>query len=408
MNSLLKESKTFFSPGSFAEGRWNNTRNAGNDNGEKLPEPSMEPTRPAARNQSKLSESKRFENGAAGSMTTASVYVSSPPAVTQIFCHAFHPPAGSTIIVHMGYLMKSSKPAAFLALTLVSTLLFFRTASAAPATQPAAADENEFIRFVDDGAGGGKLETGIVTYKNKDGVVVHLVGALHVGEKAYYDGLAKTFKSYDALLYEMVKPKGMAPPAPGQKSHSAVSTFQRFLKDTLALDFQLDDIDYTQKNFVHADLDAETFDAMQKQRGESILGIMLHSMLHEMQKEADGQADNRPQMGMIDLLMAMRSPDRPRQLKLLLGRQFGDIEDQMSGLDGPNGSVIITERNKKCLDTLTKEIADGKKDIGIFFGAGHMHDMSARLKEMGFKETGSEWRVGWDMTTAASTQPAQK
>lgn len=292
-------------------------------------------------------------------------------------------------------------------------LSFLLTACAAaapttqPTTQPAAAD-SEFIRFVDDNAGGGKLETGIVTYQNKDGVVVHLVAALHVGEKAYYDGLSKTFTSYDALLYEMVMPKGARPPEPGQQSHSGVSTFQRFLKDVLKLDFQLDDIDYSQKNFVHADLDAETFFAMQKERGESILGIMFKSMLHEMAKESSGEEANRPQVGLLDLLMAMRAPDRPRQLKLLLGRQFGDIEDQMAGLDGPNGSVIITERNKKCLATLKKVIADGDKNIGIFYGAGHMHDMSARLEAMGFHETGHEWRVGWDMTAPPTTQPVPK
>jgi hypothetical protein len=306
--------------------------------------------------------------------------------------------------------MNVKKIAATLSAILLYTLLCPQWSHAAPATQPAtkAADDSEFIRFVDDNAGGGKLETGIVTYKNKAGVTVHLVAALHVGEKSYYKELVKTFATYDALLYEMVKPKGMPPPTPGEQSNSPVSSIQRFLKNTLDLDFQLDDIDYTKKNFVHADLDAEDFFAMQKERGESILSIMLHSMLHEMEKEANGDNADKPQMGLIDLLIAMRAPDRPRQLKLLLGRQFGDIEDQMAGLDGPNGSVIITERNKKCLATLKKAIDDGDKNIGIFFGAGHMHDMSARLEAMGFKETGHVWRVGWDMTAPPTTQPATK
>jgi hypothetical protein len=280
-----------------------------------------------------------------------------------------------------------------------------RAAAAPPASRPA--DDSEFIRFVEDSAGGGKLETGIVTYQNKAGVTVHLIGALHVGEKAYYDDLSKTFQTYDALLYEMVKPKDAPPPNPGEKSHSTVSSFQRFLKDVLSLDFQLDDIDYTKKNFIHADLDAETFEALQKERGESILGIMFKAMLREMERDAAGQDNDRPQMGLLDLLVAMHAPDRPRQLKLLLARQFGDIEDQMAGMDGPNGSVIITERNKKCLATLKKAMDDGDKNIGIFYGAGHMHDMSKRLSDMGFHETGHEWRVGWDMTAAKApaTQP---
>jgi hypothetical protein len=278
--------------------------------------------------------------------------------------------------------------------------------AAKPATNPA---DTQFLRFVEDKKGGGKLEAALVTYRNADGVSVHLVSALHVGEPAYYKGLNDTFEKYDAVLYEMIKPKGSPPPQPGQKSGSAISSFQRFLKDTLALDFQLDDIDYTPDNFVHADLDAETFTAMQQQRGESILGIMLKSMMREMAKQAEGEGRKAPEIGLIDLLVAMKSPDRPRQLKLLLARQFDDIEDQMAGMDGPNGSVIITERNKKCLEVLKQTIAGGKnKNIGIFYGAGHMHDMEQRLEDMGFKKTTTEWRIGWDMTAPPATRPAPK
>lgn len=274
-----------------------------------------------------------------------------------------------------------------------------------PATRPAA--ETPFIRFVDDHKGGGKLETAIVTYKNANGVTVHLVAALHVGEKSYYAGLNQTFAKYDALLYEMIKPRGAPPPAPGVQSRSGISMIQRFLKDMLKLDFQLDDIDYTRHNFVHADLDAQTFLSLEKQRGESILGIMLKSMLNEMQKEAAGQG-RKQQITGIDLLMALRAPDRADQLKLLLARQFDDIEAQMEGLDGPNGSVIITERNKKCIATLKKAIADGDKNIGIFYGAGHMHDMEKRVEAMGFHKTGEEWRVSWDIVVhpAPATRPA--
>lgn len=299
-------------------------------------------------------------------------------------------------------------------------LLGWVTASPAvtPTTWPADTQPGQtpqFLKFVEDPYGGGKLEAAIVTYRNDKGVTVHLVSALHVGEKSYYDGLAKTFEGYDVLLYEMVKYKDQPPPSPGEKSHSTVSGFQRFLKDVLALDFQLDDIDYTKPNFVNADLDYETFSRLQDERGESIWGIMLQSMLREMRRQAEGQGRNAPEFGMIDLLVALKAPDRPRQLKILLAKQFDDIEDQISGLTGPNGSVIITERNKAALEGLQKAIADGKKNIGIFYGAGHMRDMEQRIEAMGFHPTGIEWRVGWDMTIqpgdpatrpAATTLPA--
>jgi hypothetical protein len=275
-------------------------------------------------------------------------------------------------------------------------------ADAPPATQPTHGEE--FLRFVNDGSGGGTLQTSITDYKNANGVLVHLVAAVHVAEPGYYQDLNREFKNYDALLYEMVKPRGAGVPEPGATPQSAISMFQHWLKDALSLDFQLDDIDYKSDNFVHADLDYETFTSLQTQRGESMLGIMLQQMLHQM--AAQDTSNRKEDFGLIDLVILLQSPDRPRQLKLLIGRQFGDIEDQMSGLTGPNGSVIITERNKKALSVLQDTIDAGKKNIGIFFGAAHMQDMSARLEAMGFKPTGQVvWRVAWNMTGPPATQP---
>lgn len=280
----------------------------------------------------------------------------------------------------------------------VAMLVVFVSAcwSRAQQEQPQANEnKTEFMRFVDDHHGGGKLETAIATYRNSAGVTVHLVGAIHIADQSYYDGLNKTFKGYDAVLYEMVKPRNAPPPQPGEeRSNSFISVIQRFMKDALDLKFQLDAIDYTAPNFVHADLDYETFEKMEEERGESIWSLMLQQMLKQM---ANPPA-NQEEIGLGDLLNALTSPDRARQLKLILGRQFGDIEAQMSGF---GGTVLITERNKACFKVLDKEIADGKQNLGIFYGAGHMGDMEHRLLARGFHRTEIEWRVGWDLTEGA-------
>jgi hypothetical protein len=283
----------------------------------------------------------------------------------------------------------------------------------AQAPDAGADDESEgteFLRYVDDEKYP-RLESAIATYRNADGVTVHLVAAVHVGEKSYYEGLNKTFKGYDALLYEMVKPKDMAAPVRGQKTGSAVSGFQRFLTDVLELEFQLDGIDYSAPNFVHADLDVETFYKLQEERGESLLTLMLRSMMAQMARA--GQPGGAPPITIFDILAAMNSPDSARQYKLLLARQFQDIEAQMAGLEGPDGSELLTERNKAALRVLKETIQKGKKNIGIFYGAGHMHAMEeALVNDMGFERTGVEWRVAWDMTPAPArapkSQPARK
>ena len=145
-------------------------------------------------------------------------------------------------------------------------------APATPAPAPttpavrAAAMADGFLRFVDHGTAGGRLETSDVTYRNADGVTVRLVSAVHIGEKAYYQAMEQSFAGDDAVLYELVKPKDAPAPAKGERpaSGSGIGDLQRMLKDVLKLDFQLDAIDYSAKNFVHADLDAETFRKMQE------------------------------------------------------------------------------------------------------------------------------------------------
>jgi hypothetical protein len=280
---------------------------------------------------------------------------------------------------------------------------------AVEATPEATAEDTgktEFLRYVDDGKAP-KLESAIATYRNADGVTVHLVAALHVGEKSYYEGLAKTFKGYDALLYEMVKPKDMAAPARGQKSGGMVSGFQRFLKDVLKLEFQLDAIDYSAPNFVHADLDVETFHRLQEERGESLFTLMLRSMMSQMARA--GQPGAPPAITVFDLLAAMNSPDSARQYKLLLARQFQDVEAQIASMEGPDGSVLLTERNKAALRVLDETIEAGKKNIGVFYGAGHMRGLEDVLVgEMGFERTGVEWRVAWDMTPGPDTKPVAR
>jgi len=258
-------------------------------------------------------------------------------------------------------------------------------------TEPA-----QWMRFSEDGKGNGKLEVGIGTYKNDAGVTVHLVGAVHVGDRKYYQDLDKTFETYDALLYEMVKPKGAGAPARGQKAGGGgmVSMFQRLLKDVLELDYQLDGIDYSKKNFVHADLDAEDFERLQEERGESIFGLMLQQMIRDLAKGVDGKgAQNQPSL--IEIIDAFNAEDRGKRLKLIMGRSFGDMEAQIAGFQG---TVLVTERNKKALAVLKEAIRAGKKNIGVFYGAAHMPDMEMRLALMGFKRTGMEYKVAWDIS----------
>jgi hypothetical protein len=282
-----------------------------------------------------------------------------------------------------------------------------RAVAGEPATQPSV--PQSFMRFVDDGKGGGSLQTADVQFRNANGVTVNLVGAIHIGEKTYYDALNREFQGYDAVLYEMVKPKDAAPPAPGdgERSDSAISQMQRFLKNALDLDFQLDDIDYTAANFVHADLDRETFEQMQEARGETF-EMMFFKMAMKAMTDPNVMNAAAGADGDVDVISMLTHPDMERQIKLVLARQLGQIDLTAMGLDGPDGSVLVTERNKQALKVLHDTVAAGKKKIAIFYGAAHLTDMSKRLADMGFAPVSTQWNLAWDLKIRADQPSAME
>jgi len=261
----------------------------------------------------------------------------------------------------------------------------------------------KFMRFVDDGHGGGSLQTADVAYRNHAGALVHLVGAVHIGEKSYYHTLDQSFTNYDAVLYELVSSKSKAIPKPGAPaSDNAISQFQHFLKNSLDLDFQLDDIDYTRDNFRHADMDNDQFEKMQEERGETFEQLMLQQIIKAL---SDPDIAANQTLDMDDVIKAICRPDGQRQVKVLLARQMDQIDEKAMGLDGPNGSVIITERNRVAMQVLADTLKQGKTSIAIFYGAAHMPDMSRRLENLGFAPVATTWHTAWDLTIRAD-QPS--
>jgi hypothetical protein len=304
----------------------------------------------------------------------------------------------------MGAIMRHVPRIGLVLLTLSAVTTFLRAdpLGPPPATQQAVhqpAKPTDFLRFVDNGAEGGRLETADVAFRNADGVTVHLVAAVHIGEREYFEGLNQNFKLRDAVLYEMVKGKDQPLPEPGgpNQSHSSVSQFQRYLKDALNLEFQLDCIDYTQPNFIHADLDAETFQKMQDDRGESMTMLMLKQMWQQMQKPQTGADNQDGEQQLEDLVRVFTRPDSERRMKTMLAKQLVSMEGD-GGFDVMNGTVLLTERNKAAIQALETTLKTGKKDIAIFYGAAHMPDLTKRLEDMGFTPVATEWRMAWNLT----------
>ncbi|MEJ7591867.1 MAG: hypothetical protein WKF77_09980 [Planctomycetaceae bacterium] len=261
------------------------------------------------------------------------------------------------------------------------------------------------------------LETSVIHFadsKKSPGATVDLIGAIHLGEPAYYEQLNKLFETYDVLLFEAVMPEEAVRrdlrPGGGDGSRrkglddevewteakvglAAISVLQLGMKDALGMEFQLTGVDYSAENFVHADMTAEEFEASMAARGESFSGMFLK----EMGKSVSNQQENPLAMN-LDVMLSMLTSDRLYRVRRIAAVQLAKAGegDAFAGFDG--SSTIITERNKKCLDVMARELKQGKKKVGIFYGAGHFADMEKRMvAEYEFTRKSEEWLVAWHL-----------
>jgi hypothetical protein len=283
--------------------------------------------------------------------------------------------------------------------------------AAGPATRPEAAKlfaQSQFSRYT-EAEDRPRLQTAVFTLKGDDGFSVDLIAAVHIADAAYYQSLNDRFKGYDAVLYEMVSAKQNAlPPKKGEHTGSAISGLQRGMKAFLGLTFQLDEIDYSPANFVHADMDVRQFFAAQEARGESLMGLMLKAYLAEL-SGGHRPMTATPREAYKPIDWGNTPESRRRAMKLMFAQILGDLERAALQLDGPDGSAILTDRNDACLKVLREQRAAGKKRLAIFYGAAHMPDLATKLVKVdGLKAAGSEWLVAWDIPPLPTTQPAGK
>jgi hypothetical protein len=247
-----------------------------------------------------------------------------------------------------------------------------------------------------------KLQTAVFGYE-KDGKRVDLIGAIHLADRRYYTFLNKHFKNYDVLLFEMVggeKLGGAKKPEvlkeleaeeeenAEKKEHALGGLKQIYesMEKALGLVGQGAVIDYTAKNFVHADLTLKEFEALQKERGESLLGFMI-----QMGMKAERPKNEPNSLRLMRGILAGRSD----LVKLEMMQTMSEGDEQINSLAGDN--VIISDRNAHCMEVMDKELAAGREKVGIFYGAAHFTDMEKRMLARGYKRVSTKWLTAWSV-----------
>jgi hypothetical protein len=249
------------------------------------------------------------------------------------------------------------------------------------------------------------LETSIVRYVPASGdgnLTVDLVAAVHIGDRDYYKKLNKQFQQYDVVLYELVAAPGTRIPKGGKRDLDPLGLIMQVTKSVLELELQTERIDYTKKNFVHADLSPNQMAEAIRKRGDDGLTLFL-GVTADMLRQQNLREANKPKSPdrneeEFDILSLLLDPEGPVKIKRMLAQQFEDLQSPTSGLGQTLSTILVADRNEAALKVFQKELAKGKKKIAIFYGAAHMPDFDKRLRtDFGLKLKSEQWLTAWDL-----------
>ncbi len=264
-------------------------------------------------------------------------------------------------------------------------------------------EDTNFIRIVDEEERA-QLQTSVTTY-TKENTTVTLIGAIHIGDKSYFEALNKEFTNYPTLLFELIGGEkaakllnGKPKPKPKKEAHNRPAEGLRSLYHSLAITMQLsqqvEHIDYTKENFIHADLTMAEYLKLTQGKEDEIFAFAIQNSVKT------AEITGKP-FGGMDMSLVMRAilSGDGSGLKIQYMHLMDQGDESTAALTGKN--LIITDRNEKCFQILAREQKKGATKIGIFYGAAHFPEMEKRLLADGFKKTEHRWLTAWDVKKPA-------
>lgn len=260
-------------------------------------------------------------------------------------------------------------------------------------------EQQEYVRFVQgSGQWEGELQTAIVNFENDAGVQLNLVAAVHLGEEEYYTELNSYFKTQDVVLYELVAEPDQVPTRDGRESSTSLIGFiQQAMAGFLNIGFQLDEIDYTQPNFLHADLTPSQLDALMTSKNENFFTMFLNLAMAQIAEQNASPDEPPSSFTMLSLLGAMNSDNQNAAVKFLFAEELGRSGGILLGEELEQQVTILGDRNKAALRVLGEALGNPDyRRISIFYGAAHMPGIEREISAtMGFVRTGQSWQPAW-------------
>lgn len=257
--------------------------------------------------------------------------------------------------------------------------------------------QSNFARVSTDSNGRPEsLQLAIVSYLPSEGrgSRVDLIGAVHVADAEFFAELNVRFEDYDALLYELIAPEGQIVTRDSEKT-GFISGTQKVMTGALDLSFQLDEIDYTKANFVHADLTPDQMSQSMAERDESLYSYfwqLVYASMREISRDPLGLRD-------IRTLTSVLNAGDESPFKIMMAYEIADLDRFQGMLGNDSESAVIGARNAHAVKVLQRELQAGASRIGIFYGVGHMRDLEQRLLKLGLVPVESIWIDAWKLDT---------
>lgn len=261
-----------------------------------------------------------------------------------------------------------------------------------------AQETSDYVRFIDgDREWQGELQTAIVTFVNEQGVELNLVAAVHLGEREYYGQLNDYFTSQDLVLYELVAEADQIPVRGGAADTSLLGFIQQSMANFLQVAFQLNEIDYAQHNFLHADLTPSQLEALMASKDESFLTMFLNLAMAQMAQQSAAVDEPLSPFNMLSVLRAMNAEDQNAAFKYLFAAELGRSGGVIASAEFEDQLTILGDRNRAALRVLTEVLQNpANRQISIFYGAAHMPGIERAIRaDMGFSRRDSRWISAW-------------
>lgn len=246
---------------------------------------------------------------------------------------------------------------------------------------------------------------------------IDVIGAIHLVDQQYYEELNRLFRDYEVVLFEAVVPKGVEleytksedirqSPPPLLTSFNpetllvALGTFQQSMASVLGLTFQINGIDYSQKNMKHCDFDMDALIQAIVEREPQVIAESISDTASWRETIASWIFDAVVPDRSLELqggVALIFSRNRTLTLRRLVAMNLYD-NFFLDGM-GVGESSIITSRNDHVLECLEREIASGRRRIAIFYGCAHLPHLSEQLIERyQLRWTNTRWLTAWSLS----------